>query len=1655
MSTSESLLHSVLADRLITRMDGAEAGHCVRVDDVEDTLALDLADELERRLPDVAVNILRNSPSGQADIRPERAIELRNRKEHACLLLVPTGEGRAASSLDNSYLRLSMSEIFGEADAELLARVDDSNVLTRIKSLRRRNNRGTHEAWAHFLAALVADGDAANIGCHLWLIGLIPDFGEEPLSRLEQNRAAALAISRPSRPTATIDERLTAAGLRTGSWRAPLRDFLDNQGAALSNQRTWTRAIAKDFPQLSFDAWPMAETIEEELEKLEVEPFTKDDGTAVKTSKLKLGADGQLILEVPEDGKAPLGVTWRTDPPKVAAVARWQVEVLRPADQRKDDEEPIGAALVSGKNRRATVRVSVDADNLEDGTQFVVVVRALGPNDEAVSLTNGDPAEAESQEFQVVLGEATEAKTRRTAAPSLPEAVLRCAFEGLDDLSEDLVSWDLPGQVFGLRLGNRRSVQVRVNELIVRLQHQATNEPSVARCYLARGEYGTPLDLERLVDEELELPNAVRKARNDFLKALLAGSPRHTVESAAWTDELRAAAERYASSYRRALDDAQDEVLDRLLRMDSISLSVRAHKLDVEAVALLPIHPLRLVWAAQHDEVLRSWAEKLTTVTPRAARPAMLNVDIVSQVIPANLPFATVHASGKTAIYAEELTFGSGLYLVPGSLDTDAAAEAVCSVLSVDRSGATSRSTSKLLAGRVSAYRRAHNPGPAMRMLAINPGSGDVLAGALEAANSREDREWPDELQRRRYEVVAYTHNASYVRPAPQLLAFQDGFRANHTLSFGSHLTPPLSFTVRPSTSLLTDSQAAHLALMQEPGVVGIGYAAASERRPSFRDLLVPLVTRSTSVEGELVWSTVPSTGGGNESVITQTHRAHQRAIGRYAGMADQVPSVLVSLDDEAQAQIRSAHRRADWVIGLDRFVGVNLFEVGLADPYVLDYAPDFVEGIGDRLTVTTTHREEVEYLLRGAMGELGLEAVDSSVGNVLQTLATVSGRLALRLLENSTQAREAVSLAALMGHLRERGELENTIVVPVDAHPEIFGAAARDEGNARRCDLLLVRVGQRSFKIECVEVKSRKEANVARALAEEIVEQLTVSKHVLESRFFSEPPRIDAELQSARLNSLLHYYADRSANHGLIDAERLSDIHRFIDRIEQGRERAEITMSGYVISLNGAQGFDKKYGEVPMRVLTADDLGKIGYTTLLHRRNPEREELGTPSTDRATLPEPTPQTSAVKSPTPPAPADQPDAPFAAVEPVAPEATNTATQHVEPAEPGEPQAPGPEASETDASQTEVDEDRSPAHDKAANAHPEFVDQIQGRPGEAEVTLGQDSGGSAVTWRVSTKGSPHAFVIGIPGQGKSVTTRKIIRDFADEGLPSLVFDFHGDMAADPPADATVLDAMEGLPFSPFDPDTRTNRAINNTAWEISEIIAYVAKLGEIQRNNVFNALKKVYGDRGWKGTTRGSSLPQLEEFALALEEVESGTGGKNARARLTTFTDFGLFQENAEGGFELLTDPPHGWVIDVSQLMEEVQRFAASFILRRVYREMFSWPQDGTMKLTVVLDEAHRMAKDVTLPKIMKEGRKYGVGVVVASQSADDFHKDVIGNAGTKIVFRTNFPASKEIAKILRGRNGIDLSQSIEGLGVGVAYVSTPDAPSARKVYMSQ
>ncbi len=282
--------------------------------------------------------------------------------------------------------------------------------------------------------------------------------------------------------------------------------------------------------------------------------------------------------------------------------------------------------------------------------------------------------------------------------------------------------------------------------------------------------------------------------------------------------------------------------------------------------------------------------------------------------------------------------------------------------------------------------------------------------------------------------------------------------------------------------------------------------------------------------------------------------------------------------------------------------------------------------------------------------------------------------------------------------------------------------------------------------------------------------------------------------------------------------------------------------------------------------------------------------------------------------------------------------------------------------------------------------------------ELDVLLGDGPNGP-ISWRPSVSGSPHLFVIGIPGQGKSVTTTRLLCELTKQRVPALVLDFHGEFANangafHRVANPTVLNAADGLPFSILEPLTGKGPRAKESIWELAEICQYVCSLGDIQRDSIYRAFESAYQ------TVAPGKTPPLSSVSGFIEEDEGEGNAKNVTARCRPLFDFGLFaDEPTEAIYEQFAK---GAVIDLHELKSETLQLAAgAFTLRKLYRAMFAWGTADRIRLAIVLDEAHRLAKDVTLPKIMKEGRKFGIAVVVASQDVRDFHEQVLSNAGTK------------------------------------------------------
>ena len=384
-----------IARRLETRLGARQPGHCIRVDDLAPADALAIAGRIASDQVAFDVHVLaHHEPRHEREIKADRAIELRNRKQKPLLLLVPAGAGHAASSLDNSFEPLPLMEELRAVSADLekeLSATDIGRLIGDVKHVLGRTRQV--ESWTRFLGAVSEDPTARTVGSQLWQVGLVPDLGTDRIAaRLLRNAKAAAAISRPSRPTARVIERLEQAEVKDSPFRQRLQAFLEQQDAGvLADAVRWTRDIGEYYAQsLSFDKWQLIDPQPAGLQQIKVTPFRKEDGAVDTRCKLRLDdADGQLYCDVTPDKPGTVVVRWTTEPAKTAAVAAWRIEVLPPFDLRAVDTAPLVATKVKGDKRQATLRVDVSEDDLTASTLFVVRVRGLDAGGGDLELDDG------------------------------------------------------------------------------------------------------------------------------------------------------------------------------------------------------------------------------------------------------------------------------------------------------------------------------------------------------------------------------------------------------------------------------------------------------------------------------------------------------------------------------------------------------------------------------------------------------------------------------------------------------------------------------------------------------------------------------------------------------------------------------------------------------------------------------------------------------------------------------------------------------------------------------------------------------------------------------------------------------------------------------------------------------------------------------------------------------------------------------------------------------------------------------------------------------------------------------------------------------------------------------------------------------------------
>ena len=129
--------------------------------------------------------------------------------------------------------------------------------------------------------------------------------------------------------------------------------------------------------------------------------------------------------------------------------------------------------------------------------------------------------------------------------------------------------------------------------------------------------------------------------------------------------------------------------------------------------------------------------------------------------------------------------------------------------------------------------------------------------------------------------------------------------------------------------------------------------------------------------------------------------------------------------------------------------------------------------------------------------------------------------------------------------------------------------------------------------------------------------------------------------------------------------------------------------------------------------------------------------------------------------------------------------------------------------------------------------------------------------------------------------------------------------------------------------------------------------------------------------------------------------DRGSQVKNLQVRLQPMFKSGIFRlDNAGFSFDQLFERTS--VILMTAGIKDLMLAASRFMLEKIYATMLMQGVTKELKVMVVIDEAHKLCGDETIVSLVKEARKYGLGLILSSQETRDFHGSVFANTGTLI-----------------------------------------------------
>jgi GTPase SAR1 family protein len=304
-------------------------------------------------------------------------------------------------------------------------------------------------------------------------------------------------------------------------------------------------------------------------------------------------------------------------------------------------------------------------------------------------------------------------------------------------------------------------------------------------------------------------------------------------------------------------------------------------------------------------------------------------------------------------------------------------------------------------------------------------------------------------------------------------------------------------------------------------------------------------------------------------------------------------------------------------------------------------------------------------------------------------------------------------------------------------------------------------------------------------------------------------------------------------------------------------------------------------------------------------------------------------------------------------------------------------------------------------------HPIGMETTQGVTLEGKVqpaTVKISASGSKGIYDLQTKSepNPHVMIIGESGSGKTnLTLTFLTRSYSKFGIPFLIMDWSGSYKHSG-IDVNTWRVPTSLKINPF---PLRGMSIERRAGIASELLQVSLALTDLQAQKVRETLVDMYNEK------TEPTIRILHDRLLAEADKERY---KEMKLQLRYITNklrqayeiFGYESSEFWDNYDKTCN-----IVDMEGLTDIEKKLVTHTIIQRIIEE---FKVQDRIKLYIALDDAYQAIvnyqnKETNITKVVREGRKYGFGLLISTQLLNDLPEAIVANTSVKFVMSYHEP----------------------------------------------